>query len=86
MRGPPGPGFLLVEGAFSTEEGAGEAERPSATHNVGFIHLDGHFADCICSFVEHLEETSATQCLGTHSTWQLQEQEGKVASYLLPLF
>lgn len=57
-------------------EGAGEAERHRATHNVWFIHLDGHFADCVRGFVEHLEETSATQCLGTHGAWQLQDQEG----------
>lgn len=56
--------------------GGGEAERHRATHNVWFIHLDGHFADCICGFVEHLEETSATQCLSTHGTGQLQDQEG----------
>lgn len=35
VRGPPGPGFLLVEGASSTEEGAGEAEG----WNLGRRHL-----------------------------------------------
>lgn len=55
-----------------------------ATHNVWFIHLDGHFADCICSFVEHLKETSATQSLRAHSSRQLQDQ-GRIHVICCPL-
>lgn len=50
--------------------------RGTATHNVRLIHLDGHLADCVCGFVEHLKETSTTQSLCTYGTWQLQDQEG----------
>lgn len=39
----------------------------SWTHHVWLIHLDGHFTDSICCFVDHFQEAGATQSLSAHS-------------------
>ncbi len=43
----------------------------SWTHHVWLVHLDGHFTDSICCFVDHFQEAGAAQSLGAHSSGQL---------------
>lgn len=43
----------------------------SWTHHVWLIHLDGHFTDSVCCFVDHFQEAGAAQSLGAHCSGQL---------------
>lgn len=47
----------------------------SGTHHIGLVHLDGHFTDGVCRFVDHFQEAGAAQSLSADCSGQLNTRD-----------